>query len=64
MKLVIVRADLTETNKWLQRIALALEAQSPVAPDTEITGVVIDEVLDSPKERDESEGLDELRKSY
>lgn len=61
MKIVVVRADLGPTNKLLERIALALEAQLPPPPDTEVTGVTIDDV-ESLSPRDESEGLDAIRK--
>lgn len=61
MKIVIVRADLSETNKLLARIAGALEAQIPTPADTEVSDVVIDEV-ESLSPKDESAGLDDIRK--
>jgi len=57
----IYKVDNSKTNAFLERIAVALEKLYPAPPDTEITDVVVDEVeLAQPK--DESEGLDELRK--
>lgn len=59
----IYKVENTKTNALLERIAVALERLYPAPPDTEITEVVVDE-LESPPVKDESEGLDELRKSY
>lgn len=60
----IYKIENKKTNALLERIAIALEALAPVPPDTEITEVVVDEMLDSPQTKDESEGLDEIRRSY
>ena len=63
MNIRVFRIDNKRTNELLERIAVALEKLHPEPIDTEITDFVVDEVLDSPSQRDESEGLDEIRKS-
>jgi hypothetical protein len=64
MNIRVFKVDLAETNKLLLRCAIALENLSPKALDTEISEFVVDEAIESPQQRDESEGLDEIRRSY
>jgi hypothetical protein len=63
----LISAEINEHPKAelkLLRCAIALENLSPKALDTEISEFVVDEAIESPQQRDESEGLDEIRRSY
>lgn len=62
MQIKVVKVNLSKTNALLERIALALERAYPVTASSEITEVVVDELVEFPQVEDESAGLDELRK--